>query len=93
MLLLGICVGWSGGGLTRNLCTWKYAVYLPLLCGVDRDSVLHLMSVSSPGYRSSMPAESAGQMLQYTKMEALGEIVRRRINVGKYFLSQELVID
>ena len=55
--------------------------------------ILHLMFVPCPGYRSSMPAESAGQMLQYTKMEALGEIVRRRINVGKYFLSQELVTD
>jgi aspartyl-tRNA(Asn)/glutamyl-tRNA(Gln) amidotransferase subunit A len=36
-----------------------------------------------------MPSSTAAEMVHHTQMEGLGEVVRKRINVGKYFLSQE----
>ena len=47
------------------------------------------MCVPFVGHRSSMPSSTAAEMVHHTQMEGLGEVVRKRINVGKYFLSQE----
>ena len=47
------------------------------------------MCVPFVGHRSSMPSSTAAEIVHHTQMEGLGEVVRKRINVGKYFLSQE----
>lgn len=60
-----------------------------MLCAAEASSNMAKYSGMIYGHRSSMPSSTAAEMVHHTQMEGLGEVVRKRINVGKYFLSQE----